>query len=229
MLNFHIVTLFPQIFETHFENLPFKRALLDKKIKINIHNLRDFAIDKRGSVDDRPYGGGVGMILRIEPLYDALVKILKPLTGTTKIVVLTPKGTTYSQKKANEYKDVENLVIVCGRYEGIDARILELGTVFERELKKTIIIESVSIGNFILSGGEVAALAVLESVTRLIPGVLEKSDATKLESFSEENKKEHPQYTRPEIFKDLKVPSVLISGDHKKILEWKNQNNIFKK
>ncbi len=210
MITFDVITLFPNLFKEHLENLPFKRAIEKGLINVNLTNLRDFAIDKRGTVDDTPYGGGVGMILRIEPVYNALQSI----NNKQRVVLLSPKGEKFTQKKAHELSNCEEITFVCGRYEGIDARIEKYVT------------DIISIGDYVVSGGELPTLVIMESITRLIPGVLEKEDAAGIESFSEklDEKLEYPQYTRPEEFKGEKVPEILLSGNHKEIEKWRNKN-----
>lgn len=211
MINFEIVTLFPSLFGDFLVNLPLKRALEKNLIKVNFHNIRDFAIDKRGTVDDKPYGGGVGMVIRPEPIFDCVESIKK--LPNSKIILLSPRGKRYTQEKAHELLNVEQIILISGRYEGIDARV-----------ETNLADEVISIGDYVLSGGEIPSLVIMESITRLIPGVLEKEDATKIESFETENTLEYPQYTRPEEYKGLKVPDILLSGDHKKIMNWKNLN-----
>lgn len=226
MLTFDVITLFPELFEAHLEHLPFSRAIENNLVNVNMHNLRDFAVDKRGTVDDKPYGGGVGMILMVEPVFDALSSIygFSSDSNNSKIVVLSPKGETFTQQIAQEYSQLGQLTLVCGRYEGIDARVADLNKV-NPDFPE---IETVSIGDYVLSGGETPALAIMESVTRLIPGVIEKPQATKTESFSEEGKVEYPQFTRPENFNDLKVPEVLLSGNHEEIEKWRKSNSARK-
>ena len=214
MIKFDVVTLFPQLFKEHIVNLPFKRALEKNAAKYNLWNLRDFAVDKRGTVDDKTYGGGVGMILMIEPVYKALEAIYggkipdKPSTKE-RVVVLTPRGEMLTQQKVRELSKCDQITLLCGRYEGMDARIEE-----------NIATDLISVGNFVLSGGELPALSIMESITRLLPGVLEKKDATEIESFSDGNI-EYPQYTRPEDFKGMRVPEVLLNGNHKEIDKWR--------
>lgn len=199
-----------------FEESIVKRAVEKKVVKIEIINLRDFAINKYGSVDDRPYGGGAGMVLRIEPIYNALQKIknqrskIKSTAQKSKIILTSPKGKPFDQKKAEEYSKLNNLIIIAGHYEGVDERILEF------------VDEEISLGDFIMTGGEITAAAIVDSVVRLIPGTLNKKEATQLESFSA-NLLEYPQYTRPENFKGKKVPKVLLSGNHKKIETWRTK------
>lgn len=216
MLNFDVVTLFPQLIEPHLKELPFKRAIEKDALNVRLHQLREYAIDKHGTVDDKPYGGGVGMILRVEPIFDALSDIYKTKrAGKSRVVVLTPAGSEYSQSKAREYSELDQITFVCGRYEGIDARIME----FEKLLG--VEVEPISIGKYVLSGGEIPALAIMESTVRLLPGILEKEDAAEIESFSELHNIEYPQFTRPDDFKGLKVPEVLLSGNHKQIEDWR--------
>lgn len=215
MIKFDVVTLFPQLFTEHFANLPFKKALEKKIAQYNLWNLRDFAIDKRGTVDDKTYGGGVGMILMIEPVYKALEaiygkgKIPGKSSNKQRVVVLTPRGEVFTQQKAREFSECSQVTLICGRYEGMDAR-----------MEENMATDVISVGNFVLSGGELPALSIMESITRLLPGILEKEDATKIESFSNDSI-EYPQYTRPEDFKGLKVPSVLVNGNHKEIEKWR--------
>ncbi len=209
MLEINIITLFPKLFEEFKNVLPFNRALKNNLIKLNIINLKDFALDERGTVDDKPYGGGTGMILRPEPLF----KALESISSKEDVIALTPKGQTFNQLLAQELSQKKSLTFICGRYEGIDQRIIDNLTTKE-----------ISIGNFVCAGGEAPAITILESIVRLLPGILEE-EATKKESFSEDTL-EHPQYTRPEEFKGWKVPDVLISGNHKEIENWKKQNSV---
>jgi tRNA (guanine37-N1)-methyltransferase len=231
MLKFDVITLFPNLFSEHISNLPFKRALAKKIIEVNFHNPRDFAIDKRGTVDDKPYGGGVGMILRIEPIYDTLNKIYKGsleqlesnkdirslIPQDSKIILLSPSGRRFSQKDARELSKMSQVTFICGRYEGVDSRV-----------EKHLCTDVISIGDFVVSGGELPALTIMESIVRLLPNVLEKKEASENESFSQDNI-EYEQYTRPDVFKGLKVPDILLSGDHKKIEDWKDRSSLDRK
>lgn len=226
-----IITLFPKMISGFFEESIVKRAIEKKLVQIEIINLRDFAVDDYGTVDDKPYGGGAGMILRIEPIYKALEKVK---SKNSKVILTSAKGKQFNQEKAIEYSKLDHLIFIAGHYEGVDERVLDYAN------------EEVSMGDFVLTGGEIPAAAIVDSVVRLIPGVLKKEKATKVESFftisvkylteiiSEnkilnnlKNKKietvrllEYPQYTRPEIFNNKKVPEILLSGDHKKIEDW---------
>jgi tRNA (guanine37-N1)-methyltransferase len=207
-LKINIITLFPKLFEEFKNVLPFKRALEKDLIELNIINLRDYAIDERGTVDDKPYGGGTGMILRIEPIFKALENIV----DKNEVIVLNPKGQIFDQKLANELKDKSSLTFICGRYEGIDQRVID-----------NLATREVSIGEYVCSGGEAPTIVMLEAILRLLPEVLEE-EVTLNESF-QENVTEYPQYTRPEVFNGIKVPDVLISGNHKEIENWKKQNS----
>lgn len=207
-LKINIITLFPKLFEEFKNVLPFKRAIEKNLIELNIINLRNFAIDNRGTVDDKPYGGGTGMILRIEPIY----KALESIGEKEEVIVLNPKGDRFNQKMAKELRDKNSLTFICGRYEGIDQRVIDNFSTKE-----------VSIGEYVCSGGEAPTIVMLEAILRLLPDVLEE-DVISNESFEDE-KTEYPQYTRPEDFQGIKVPEVLISGNHKEIENWKKQNS----
>jgi tRNA (guanine37-N1)-methyltransferase len=213
-MRFDIITIFPQIFDSYFNESILKRAQKKKKIKINIHNLRDYTGDKHKTVDDRPYGGGPGMIMKIEPIVKALRKIkAKPKTKGRKIILLDPAGPQLDQKMAVKFSKMKRIVFICGRYEGIDARI------------SSYIDTSVSIGPYVLSGGELPAMVVLEAVTRMIPGVLGHDHSNKDDTFSKDKDYiEYPQYTRPEIFDKEKVPPVLLSGNHGEIDKWRKSH-----
>lgn len=209
MLTFEVVTLFPSLFEEHMKHLPFKKALENGLLEVNFHNIRDFAVDTRGSVDAKPYGGGPGMIIRPEPIFEAVKNIKRK--KNSKIVLLSPGGKRFTQKKAKEYSELDQLVLISGRYEGVDARV-----------ETSLADESISIGNYVLSGGELPALTLMEATTRILPGVLENGEAIKIESF-EDNFIEYPQYTRPEKYKGMRVPKILLSGNHAEIEKWRSK------
>jgi tRNA (guanine37-N1)-methyltransferase len=223
MLKFNIITLFPSLIEPHLKELPFKKAIEKNIIETNIVNLRDFAIDKHGTVDDKPYGGGTGMLLRIEPIFNALVKInaiKESIQDTTnkeinnkRIILLSPKGEKFTQEKAKELSKTEEITFISGRYEGIDARVEDYVT------------DIISVGDYVLSGGELPLLTIMESITRILPGVLEKEDATSVESF-ENDLLEYPQYTRPEEHNGKKVPEILLSGNHAEIDKWRKNKSM---
>lgn len=207
-----IFTLFPKMISSFFEESIIKRAIEKKLVKIEIVNLRDFAIDDYGTVDGRPYGGGTGMILRADVIWTALNNLkIKNEKLKIKKILTSPRGKLFNQQLAINYSKLDHLVIIAGHYEGVDERVINF------------IDEEISIGDYILTGGEIPAAAIVDSVIRLLPGVLKKEEAIVSESFSLYGKKllEYPQYTRPEEFKGLKVPRVLLEGNHKKIEEWR--------
>ncbi len=218
-----ILTLFPKMFTGPFDESIVKRAQEKKLVEINIHDLRKWSKDKRRTVDDRPFGGGVGMIMMIEPIDHALHDLkLKAKNSKLKTILLSPRGKLFNQKIARQLCKFDQLIFICGHYEGVDERVSE-----------HLIDEEVSIGDYVLTGGEIPAMVVVDSVARLIPGVLGKPEATRDESFSNYNLKpknysllEYPQYTRPENFKGRKVPKILLSGNHKKIEEWKKKKAL---
>ena len=211
---FHIISAFPNILDSYFNDSILKRAQNKKLIKIINHNIRDFSKDKHKNIDDTPYGGGVGMILMVEPIYLAWKSIRKKKKSLT--ILLTPAGKIFNQPQAKKLTDYDQIIFICGRYEGVDARVDEFV-----DLK-------LSIGNYILTGGELGAAIIIDSVSRLIPGVLGKFESTKDESHSKKGVLEYPHYTRPEIFKmgrkRIQVPEVLLSGNHAKIKEWRENN-----
>jgi tRNA (guanine37-N1)-methyltransferase len=209
-MTFTIITLFPQFFDSIFNQSILKRAKDHGKIKINLIDLRSFGIGPHKMVDDRPYGGGAGMVLRVDVLIRA-IESQKKKSASEKIILLDPKGKVFKQEIAEELADFEHLILVCGHYEGFDERIREY---VDYEL---------SVGDYILSGGELAAAIVTESVARLVPGVLKKEDATHFESFSKGTKRmlEYPHYTRPADFRGKTVPEVLLSGNFKAIEEYR--------
>ena len=214
---FKIISILPNSFKSYLSESIIGKAIEKKLIKFSSYDLRNWTKDKHKSVDDAPYGGGAGMLLKVEPIYRA-IKQLSRNKKNKKIVLLSASGKTWNQKLAKKYSKLDELILVCGRYEGVDARI------------KEFIDEEISIGNYIISGGELAALIIIDSVSRLIPGVLGNKESLIEESFSMENSKilEYPQYTRPANFKvnrkNYKVPDVLLSGNHKKIDLWRKKN-----
>ena len=242
-----IITLFPKMIASFFKESIVKKAKEKGLVKIELINLRDFALDSYGTVDDRPYGGGAGMVLRIEPVYKAVQSVISNFQfiiskqnsnfqkSISKTILTSPKGKVFNQEKARKYAKLDHLVIICGHYEGVDERVLNF------------VDEEVSLGDFVMTGGEIVAAAITDAVCRLIPGVLKKEKATEIESFFEvsvdklievvgedeilkklkekgvKNVKllEYPQYTRPEDFLGFKVPKILLSGNHKEIEIWR--------
>lgn len=219
-MKFEILTIFPDIFSSYINEAILKRAQNKKLINFKIHNLRDWTNDNHKTVDDAPYGGGAGMLMKIEPLYKALKDIKKSSAkipkSKKKIILLSASGQKWNQATAQKYSKLANIIFICGRYEGVDDRI------------KNFIDEEISVGDYVLTGGELPALTIIDSITRLIPGVLGNQESVIEESHSEDGLGEYPQYTRPEVFKagtkKLCVPEILLSGDHKKIAEWRKKN-----
>lgn len=233
-MNFHILTIFPDIFNSYFRESIIKRAQEKNKIKINIYNLRDWATDKHKTVDDTPYGGGAGMVMKADIIYKALETIkqeikkakkqneIAPLTKgargirSSKIILLSAKGKKWNQQLAKKYSKLDNVILICGRYEGVDERV------------KKFIDEEISIGDYVLTGGEIGAMAIVDSITRLLPGALGNAQSAEDESHSEKGVLEYPHYTRPEVFQvkgsKLKVPRVLLSGNHAEIEKWREKN-----
>lgn len=201
------------MFSGPFAESIIKRAQDKKLVEIYIHNLRQWAKDKHKTIDDHPYGGGTGMLLMVEPVYRALREI-KNKSKNLKVILVDPGGTPFTQKKAQELSKLDHIILIAGHYEGVDQRIRE-----------HLIDEEISIGDYVLTGGELPVMVVVDSIVRLIPGVLEKPEATLLESFTD-NLLEHPQYTRPEDFRGWKVPEILLSGDHKKIEKWRKEQAL---
>ena len=213
-MKFDIITVFPNMFDSYLKESFVKRAQDKKLVKINIHNLRDWADDERKTVDDRPYGGGLGMVLKVEPLFKAVKSIKK---GNSRVVLFSPRGKQFNQKKAYQLNKYDNIIFICGRYEGIDERV-----------NKKIADEVISIGEYDLMGGELPAMVVMETIMRTIPNVLGKPEFLKERMTKSGGFIEYPEYTRPEVFEPKKgekwkVPNVLLSGDHKKIQEWKDK------
>jgi tRNA (guanine37-N1)-methyltransferase len=218
-MHISIITLFPDMFEGAFSQSIISRAIKSKLIDVSYIQLRDFASDSYGSVDDHPYGGGHGMLLRVDVVDKAIEYAKKSKKQTPHVILLDAQGTPYSQEKALSLskKTTSHVILVCGHYEGFDERI------------RTLVDETISIGDYILTGGEIPAMVLIDSLTRLIPGVLKREQATKDESYtSSKTLLEHPQYTRPEIYKSMRVPSVLLSGNHKDIAKWKIEQSHIK-
>jgi len=225
MIKFNIITIFPDIFNSYLGDSLIDRALKKKLIKVKVHNLRKWTTDKHQTVDDRPYGGGLGMVFKVEPIFKAVKEILKKSKSKKKkIILFTPRGKKFDQKLAYNLSKLDEIVMICGRYEGVDERVA-----------KGIADIELSIGDYDLMGGELPAMVVIETVSRLIPGVLGKPQLLKERITKEKGFIEYPQYTRPEVFKPkgkIKtrsskkwlVPKVLLSGNHKDIEDWRNDH-----
>jgi len=217
MKKFQVITLFPEMFTGVFENSMMWKAQKDSIVELSTINLRDFGLGPRKQVDDTPYGGGDGMLLMIEPLWNAVSKA-KENDPTAKVLLMTPRGVRWKQALAQEYSETDHgYIFICGRYEGYDERILEL------------VDQEVSVGDYVLTGGELPAMTIVDSIVRLIPGVLGGESSAAIESFSDGETLEFPQYTRPVEFNDLVVPDVLLSGHHKNIAAWRKENSVITK
>lgn len=216
-MHIQVITLFPEMFDGFFGASMMWKAQKEYLVKLETVNLRQFGLGSRRTVDDTPYGGGDGMLLKPEPLF-AAVDYCKSKASNAKVLLMTPRGVDYNQAQAYGLaQEKNNLIIICGRYEGYDERIT------------TIVDLQISIGNFVLTGGELASMVVIDSLVRLIPGVLGGENSALNESFSEYGggiNREHPQYTRPEVYKGLEVPKVLLSGNHAEIEKWRQQNSL---
>ena len=208
-MKFDVLTLFPEMFKSLEESI-IGKAKEKNLIDINLINIRDFSKDKHKKVDDTPYGGGAGMVMKADVVYDAFKSIKQ---DNAKVIYLTPQGKTLNQKKVEELSKESHLILLCGHYEGIDQRVID-----------EIVDEEISIGDYVLTGGELPAMIVIDSVSRYIEGVL-KDDSTKEESFSE-GLLEYPQYTRPEVFNGKQVPEVLLSGHHENIDKWRREQSL---
>jgi len=210
-----IITAFPDLVKSPLEESIIKRAQQKGLVQIRVHNLRDFATDKHRQVDDYPYGGGSGMILKPEPIFNCVESLLKQNQGSKpRIILMSPRGVKYSQKMAWELSRCQHLIFICGHYKGVDERVRE-----------NLITDEISIGDYILTGGELPALVVIDSVVRLIPGVLGDFDSVVTDSF-QNGLLDHPHYTRPREFRGMKVPEVLLSGHHAEIEKWRKQKAL---
>ncbi len=216
-MKYHIITIFPEIFSSYFSHSIIARAKKERKIDIEIHNLRKWSNNKQKNIDDTPYGGGAGMVLQVEPIYKALKEIAPRKKKSRKIILSSAKGKTFNQKMAKNYsKELKEIIIICGRYEGVDERV------------KQFVDEEISIGNYVLTGGEIPAMAIVDSTTRLLPKVLGNKESIEDESHNISGQLEYPQYTKPSSFKagskSLNVPEILLSGNHKKIEAWRKKH-----
>ncbi|MBQ3545720.1 MAG: tRNA (guanosine(37)-N1)-methyltransferase TrmD [Lachnospiraceae bacterium] len=217
-MRYHVLTLFPEMILDGLNTSIIGRAMNKGLIELNAINIRDFSTNKHMKVDDYPYGGGAGMVMQAEPVYLSYKSVADDIISRTgkkpRVVYLTPQGKVFNQRMAEEFAKEEDLIFLCGHYEGIDERALEL-----------IVTDNVSIGDYVLTGGELPAMVMIDTISRLVKGVLNNDDSAKYESFAD-NRLEYPQYTRPEEFMGMKVPKVLLSGDHKKVEQWREEESL---
>ena len=210
-----IITIFPKMFKPVLGESIIKRAQNKGKVKIYIHNLRDYSLDKHKKVDDRPFGGGSGMVLNAQPIFRAVEDIKSQVRGQrSKVILLCPQGVELEQKVAKRLAKSKHLILICGHYEGIDERV-----------RGYLADEEISIGDYVLTGGELPAMVLVDCLVRLVPGVLGDRNSLNFESF-EGNLLEYPQYTRPASFRGMKVPKTLLSGNHNKIMEWRKNESV---
>ena len=217
-MQFHILTLFPEMVENGLQTSILGRAIQKGLIGIHAVNIRDYTQDKHNKVDDYPYGGGAGMLMQAQPVYDAWKAVAKPAEGKkpVRVLFMSPQGKTFSQEMARELAQEEELIFLCGHYEGIDERVIE-----------EIVTDPVSIGDYVLTGGELPALVIMDAVSRLVGGVLHNEDSAEFDSFHD-NLLEYPQYSRPEVWRDKAVPPILMSGHHANVEKWRREQSLIR-
>ena len=211
-MNFHILTLFPDMIRQGLNTSIIGRAVENGLLSVNAVNIRDYTLDKHKKVDDYPYGGGAGMVMQAQPVYDAWRSVMEQIGYHPRCVYLTPQGRTFNQDFAKE----KDLIFLCGHYEGVDERVLE-----------EIVTDFVSIGDYVLTGGELPAMVMADAISRMVPGVLTNAESGTGESF-EGSLLEYPQYSRPPVWRDREVPKVLLSGDHKKVEAWRHEQSVLR-
>ena len=216
MKSYYVMTLFPEMIENAASFSITGRAIRDEKISVKAFDIRDYTKDPHRHVDDAPYGGGAGMLMQVQPIHDCFLAILEHCGGIPRVLHLSPQGRCFDQRLAEELAREEELVFLCGHYEGVDERALEL-----------LHTENISIGDYVLTGGELPALVMIDAISRLVSGVLNKEASHEIESFSN-GLLEYPQYTRPEIYEGKKVPEILLSGDHKKVDCWRQRQSLLR-
>lgn len=213
-MKYYVMTLFPDVVENAFNNSIIGRAIEAGHLEFEAVNIRDYTTEKHGKVDDYTYGGGAGMLMQAQPIYDCYKAIEQGLKSKPRVIYLSPKGKVFNQRMANELANEEEIVFLCGHYEGVDQRVID-----------EIVTDEISIGDYVLTGGEMAAVVVMDAVSRLVPGVLSNSDSAVTESH-ENYLLEYPQYSRPEEWNGKKVPAVLLSGHHENIKKWRREQSI---
>lgn len=215
-MRFHILTLFPEMVEQGLNTSIIGRAAEKGLLSIEAVNIRDYTLDKHKKVDDYPYGGGAGMVMQAQPIYDAYLAIVEKIGYRPRCIYLTPQGSLFQQENAKELAKEEDIILLCGHYEGIDERVLE-----------EIVTDYMSIGDYVLTGGELPAMVLVDAISRMVPGVLKNQESGETESL-EGNLLEYPQYSRPEIWNEKAVPPILLSGNHKKVDEWRREQSILR-
>lgn len=215
-MNFHVLTLFPEMIEQGVNTSITGRAIQNNLISVNAINIRDFAGNKYGQVDDYPYGGGAGMVMQPGPVYRSYESVVEKIGYTPRVLYMTPQGKVFNQGMAEEFAKEKDIVFLCGHYEGIDERVLEM-----------IVTDNVSIGDYVLTGGELPSMVMIDAISRLVPGVLNNEVSAEFESFND-NLLEYPQYTRPAKFMEKDVPPILLSGDHGKVDRWRRNQSILR-
>ena len=213
-MDFHVMTLFPEMIMNGMSEGVIGRACRKGLISVHAVNIRDYTQEKHRHVDDYPYGGGAGMVMQAQPVYDCYMDIVKTMEKKPRVIYMTPQGGVFSQKIAEELSKEESLIFLCGHYEGIDERVLE-----------EIVTDNLSIGDYVLTGGELPAMVMIDAIARLIPDVLNNHDSAAYDSF-QDGLLEYPQYTRPEVYHDKKVPEVLLSGHHENVEKWRRRQSI---
>ena len=220
MTNFHILTLFPEMVLQGLHTSILGRAVERNCISIEAVNIRDYTLDKHGKVDDYTYGGGAGMLMQAQPVYDAWLAVEERIAARGasggRVIYVTPQGRTFHQKMAQELAQEEDLIFLCGHYEGIDERVLE-----------EIVTDEISLGDYVLTGGELAAMVMVDAIARLVPGVLHNTDSAVTESFGD-GLLEYPQYSRPEVWHEKRVPEILLSGHHANIEKWRREQSVLR-
>ena len=215
-MNFHVLTLFPEMIEQGVNTSITGRAIQNNLISVNAINIRDFAGNKYGQVDDYPYGGGAGMVMQPGPVYRSYESVVEKIGYAPRVLYMTPQGKVFNQGMAEEFAKEKDIVFLCGHYEGIDERVLEM-----------IVTDNVSIGDYVLTGGELPSMVMIDAISRLVPGVLNNEVSAEFESFND-NLLEYPQYTRPAKFMEKDVPTILLSGDHGKVDRWRRNQSILR-
>lgn len=216
-MNYHIMTLFPDMIDSAMNTSILGRAIDKGLICAKAVNIRDYSTDKHKKVDDYTYGGGAGMLMQAQPIYDCYQAIANDLTGTHRVIYVTPQGRVFNQQIARELATCDNLVFLCGHYEGVDERVLE-----------EIVTDYISIGDYVLTGGELPSLVMMDCISRLVPGVLSNEESAQTESFDDGLLLEYPQYSRPETWHDKKVPDILLSGHHANVEKWRHEQSLIR-